>query len=365
MDKRHALCGRAGRTLSGLTLTWVVTLVLLPATIEGGAPQIQQTSEDTPTFVSPPQLPTEVAVGAYLISLDAVSEPSEPFPTYEVEMFLNLSWVDPRLAYGEEGSQPHVFQGEEAAEKLSEIWSPDVLIQNEVEPRELASIELTIFPDGRVDSEERFGAILDAEFDLRRFPFDTQTLDIELQSFIWDQDQVIFVGNEKQTGFDRDFTTLEWSVTSAEGITGVRSEIRDDREFSSYTLRLRARRLTGHYLLRFTIPLLCIMVVTWFAFWEPAQDRFRVGFLALLTVVATHTVVSTSLPRLNYPTLADIALLVCYFVATALIIVSVVVQRAEARGAEMHAREVDRAARWLLPLVAVLVFAVSALLLWF
>lgn len=341
----------------------LVSAALLAPPLDKNTAWAQQ-SDDIPNYVTPPELPAKVSIGVYLLGLSQVSEPSDPFPTYDVEMFLNLSWKDPRLAFGDEDSPPRVFQEEEAAEKLSEIWSPDLEIQNEVEQRQTESVELTILPDGSVDYEERFGATLNAELDLRRFPFDRQQLEVELQSFVWDRNEVQFVANEAQTGFDADFETPEWSVSGVEGLIGARSEVRDDREFSAYTFRIHAQRHGGHYVLRIFIPILFVMSLTWAAFWEPAQDRIRVGFIALLTVVATHTVVSRSLPRLSYPTSADALLIVCYLVATALTVVSIVVQRMEARGAVESAERIDRWARWLVPVVAVSVLGVSVLVLW-
>lgn len=326
--------------------------------------EAQQSSDDVPNFVTPPELPAEVSVGAYLIGLSQVSEPSDPFPTYDVEMFLNISWKDPRLAFDGDGDHSHVFQEEEAEEKLSEIWSPDIEIENEVEQRQTESIELTILPDGSVDYEERLGATLNAELDLRRFPFDRQTLDIELQSFTWDCSELTFVANDAQTGFNADFQTPEWSVSGVEGLIGVRAEVRDDTEFSAYTFRIYARRHAGHYVLRVFVPIFFVMSLTWAAFWEPAQDRIRVGFIALLTVVATHTVISRSLPRLNYPTSADVLLIVCYIVATTLTVVSIVVQRMESKEEIELARRVDRWARRLVPVVAVAILTVSVLILW-
>jgi len=335
------------------------------ATLAGSAPALAQgTSDDTPTAVSPPATPTEVAVGVYLIGLSQVSEPSDPFPTLDLEIFLNLSWHDPRLAFGDSTGSPLVFQEEEAEEKLSEIWSPDIEIQNEVEQRQTESVELTILPDGSVDYEERFGSTLNAELDLHEFPFDRQTLDMELQAFVWDRSELSFVPNEEQTGFDPGFQTPEWSVTGVEGIIGNRLEVRDDREFSAFTFRIRAERHAGHYLLRFVLPLLFVMTMTWLAFWEPPEDRYRIGFLALLTVVATHAVVSGSLPRLSYATLADMILIVCYMAATALVAVSIVVRRIEKGGEPERARKVDTWARWSLPVVAAAILAVSALVLW-
>ena len=323
-----------------------------------------QHSDDIPTYVTPPELPARVSIGVYLLGLSQVSEPSDPFPTYDVEMFLNLSWKDPRLAFGDEDSPRRVFQEEEAAEKLSEIWSPDLEIQNEVEQRQTESVELTILPDGSVDYEERFGATLNAELDLRRFPFDRQDLDIELQSFVWDRNEVQFVANEAQTGFDADFGTPEWGVVKAEGLIGTRSEIRDDRDFSTYTFRIHAKRHSGHYILRIFAPIVFVMTLTWAAFWEPAQDRIRVGFIALLTVVATHTVVSRNLPRLSYPTSADALLIVCYLVATSLTVVSIAVHKLEERGEMERAQRIDRRARWGVPAAAAAILTAAVLALW-
>ena len=124
-----------------------------------------------------------------------------------------------------------------------------------------------------MDYEERFGATLNAELDLSRFPFDQQALDMELQSFVWDRSEISLVRNQAQTGFDDEFETPEWSVTAVEGLIGAGMEVRDDREFSNYTFRIHAERQSGHYLLRLFLPLLFVMAATWLAFWEPAADR--------------------------------------------------------------------------------------------
>jgi len=349
------------RSVSSVLLT---TLVLAAGTFCPSAAAQETSSDDAPTFVVPPEHPTEVQVGVYLLGLSHVSEPSEAFPTFDVEMFIDLSWKDPRLAFSIEGIEAHVFQEQEAEEKLSEIWSPDIEIQNEVEQRQTESVRLTILPDGTVQYEERFGATLNAELDLRRFPFDAQTFDLEFQSFVWDRNELVFTVNEDQTGFDPEFTTPEWFVTGTEAVLGIHSEIRDDRAFSTYIFRIHAPRHSGHYVLRFMLPLLFVMMLTWFAFWQATEQRLRVGFIALLTVVASHTVISQDLPRLHYPTFADVVLIVCYAIASALIVESILVQRMETGGALERAKRVDRWTRWLLPVVTAVVLVGSLLVLW-
>lgn len=153
-------------------------------------------------------------------------------------------------------------------------------------------------------------------------------------------------------------------MTGVESAIGVRSEVRDDREFASYTFRIHAHRHPGHYLLRLLLPLFFVMLLTWSAFWEPAEKRFQVGFIALLTVVAIHTVIADSLPRLRYPTLADAVLIVCYLVATTLILTSLAVRRIADRGETERARRVDRRMRWLLPIASAVILTAAVVILW-
>jgi hypothetical protein len=170
--------------------------------------------------------------------------------------------------------------------------------------------------------------------------------------------------NEEQLGMDSDFLTPEWTVTDVEAILSQNSEIRDDQAFSTVTFRIYASRHAGHYLLRILMPLMFVMLLTWSAFWIQPSERIRMGFIALLTVVATHTVISQSLPRLHYPTFSDMLLTVCYIFATVLIIESTWVKRLAEHGAEDLAAKIDQRTRWILPLGALAVMAISVFFLW-
>ena len=360
----HTFLRVLGQSFSRFTVAFFILLLGL----SNASGQQPMSTDDLPTAVEPPQRPTEVSIAAYLIGLSGVSEPSSAFPTFDVEMYIELSWKDPRLAFSTHEIDVLVFQEEEAAEKLSEIWSPDPEIQNEIEQRQTESIELRIFPDGLIKYEERFSATLHAELALARFPFDTQTLGVEFQSFLWDIGDSVFVSNEERTGFDPDFRTPEWLVKGTSASVDQRFEIRDDRAFSTYTFQIVADRQAGHYVMRFLLPLIFVMALTWSAFWMPAGPRIRVGFVALLTVVASHTVISGNLPRLNYPTFADIVLLVCYLYVAVLIVVSLKVQHLEERdeeGSDELAQRINSLTCRALPVAAVLALGSAVLILWF
>jgi hypothetical protein len=79
---------------------------------------------------------------------------------------------------------------------------------------------------------------------------------------------------------------------------------------------------------------------------------------------AWHRYARRITPRLSYPKLADALLIFCYMVATSLTVVSIVVQRLEARGEIERAQRIDRHAKWLVPALAASILAVSVVVLW-
>ena len=106
------------------------------------------------------------------------------------------------------------------------------------------------------------------------------------------------------------------------------------------------------------------MFLTWCAFWINPSERIRMGFIALLTVVATHTVISHSLPRLHYPTFCDIILTICYLFASVLIIESTWILRLEEAGEADRAQKIDLRTRRISPAAALFIIALSVLIFW-
>lgn len=95
---------------------------------------------------------------------------------------------------------------------------------------------------------------------------------------------------------------------------------------------------------------------------QESDDSFVEGIIG--TAVATHAIVAGDLPRLNYPTLADIVLISCYVTAVAVIAIGIVVRNIEAAGDIKRARAIDRFSMWLLPVTTAIVLAIATLILW-
>ena len=74
-----------------------------------------------------------------------------------------------------------------SAVSLDDIWNPDVEVINQHTPRSIANWVITIDDEGTVVYEERFTAELSSDFDLRRFPFDSQRVRMVVESFRYEE----------------------------------------------------------------------------------------------------------------------------------------------------------------------------------
>ena len=111
------------------------------------------------------------------------------------------------------------------------------------------------------------------------------------------------------------------------------------------------------------MPLLFVMGLTWCALWMPVEDRFDVGFVTLLAVVAFHALITDQLPRLSYPTFVDYLLTVCYVFTSVLIGESIWVRGIDPSDVE-RVRVIERRTRWMLPATAGTALLIGTAVLW-
>lgn len=337
------------------------------AALEGEGEVELAAIDGNPVFVTPPHQPTKVQIGVYLVALTRVDPPSESFPTFKAEIFLDLKWHDPRLAFdpSEVGTDREVFLEHEAELELERIWWPDVEFDNAQGERHVEARELVILPDGSIEYSERFNCEFVTHPDLRKFPFDAQHFDIRIESFAWDERFLVFVPYDAKIGFNPEHqSSQEWDVQNVSALVDKKNEVRSDAAFSAFTLRIDVQRNSGYYIWKIVLPLFLIVVFTWSTFWmpgEPSTGRMQRAFLALLTVVAFNQVVSKNLPRISYVTFMDSAVFLAFGFVGLTVVTIMYGQVKDYAGDKEAGVRLDRKARWIFPIS----FAVAATGLWF
>ena len=141
-----------------------------------------------------------------------------------------------------------------------------------------------------------------ADLDLRRFPFDRQTLAVRIQSFIWTDDQLVFVTDPTRIGFNPNSTFEGLTVTR------VTTEVRQHEltgwaaaeSYSEFAASIDVERQAAFYVWTVFTPVILIFLISCTIFVvhiEAFADRIGISLTALLACVATQFAISFNLPR--------------------------------------------------------------------
>ena len=321
----------------------LLALLLLPTAV---------VAEDT--SLPPGERPVPVQTGFFLVNLSSIAERNE---TFDADLYLSFRWRDTRLAFA--GSEPRRYLEEAAVARLAEIWWPHIELVNTAEPH-ITNRALTIAPDGTVEYLLGLTSEFRADLDLRRFPFDRQTLDVRIESFYWHDDEMVFVTDPARIGFTPDSTFEGLLVTRA------RAEIRRHvvtgwgEAFSEFVALIDVERQAAFYVWTVFAPVTLIFLISCTVFVVPIEnfhDRIGISLAALLAIIATQFAISFNLPQISYFTVINRVFLVTYLCVALGVLVSTV-QASLLAGDRARVARIDRLAGLGLPALFLALLAV-------
>lgn len=217
-------------------------------------------------------------------------------------------------------------------------------------------------------------------FDLHRYPFDTQRLDIRLSLSGFGTDQVLLVVDEANLSHVRKFEIFpkEYSLIEQEenpshysGTWRLDSSLGDpyrervsgrEIEFSLYETTLEIKRDPVPYLLQLFLPLVVLTAISLLVFWIPVkqfQVRISMVLTALLSTLVFHVSRADALPNVGYLTLADKYFVASYCFMTINIGVTVAIEWLRLRKLPL-AQTVNSVFRYVLTVVNVFTFLLLA-----
>ena len=319
----------------------LATLLLL------GSPASAQSEPASGHIESPtPGEPVVVDLELQLLELPSIDTVTNRFRFRAYALF---SWTDPRLAASEE----RMYIDQAVLDRISTMWWPIPEVVNQVGQTQVSRRVMTISPEGRI----QFGGIFESEmsmaFDLRRFPFDSQTLEIQIESFAWDDDMLVFRAPAGAAGVAAGLSLTEWDLTEARARVESSVRPRMGRTFSRVVMAFDIDRRSGFYVWKVILPLVLIVALSWVVFWmhdEPFGGRTRVSITGVLTVVAYQFVLADSLPRISYLTLLDAFTTLSFTAIAATLFENLVESRWRERDPSV-ALAIDRTCRWAFPAV--------------
>uniref|UniRef100_A0A4W6DJS5 GABA(C) receptor n=1 Tax=Lates calcarifer TaxID=8187 RepID=A0A4W6DJS5_LATCA len=228
-----------------------------------------------------------VGVDVQVESLDAISEVDMDFT---MTLYLRHYWKDERLSFKSNNNQSMTFDGR----LVKKIWVPDMFFVHSkksfTHDTTTDNVMLRVYPDGKVLYSLRVTVTAMCSMDLSRFPLDTQTCSLEIESYAYTDDDLMLYWKEGNRTYRKCWY---------------------NRLYINFTLR----RHIFFFLLQTYFPATLMVMLSWVSFWidrRAVPARVPLGITTVLTMSTIITGVNASMPRVSYIKAVDIYLWVSF-----------------------------------------------------
>uniref|UniRef100_A0A3Q4MTM7 Glycine receptor, alpha 4b n=1 Tax=Neolamprologus brichardi TaxID=32507 RepID=A0A3Q4MTM7_NEOBR len=264
--------------------------------------------------------PVNVTCNIFINSFGSITETTMD---YRLNVFLRQQWNDPRLAYKEYPDDSLDLD----PSMLDSIWKPDLFFANEkgANFHEVTTDNklLRIFQNGNVLYSIRLTLTLSCPMDLKNFPMDSQTCTMQLESFGYTMNDLIFEWLDVGAVQVADDLMLPQFVLKEEKGLGYCTKHYNTGKFTCIEVKFYLERQMGYYLIQMYIPSLLTVILSWVSFWinmDAAPARVGLGITTVLTMTTQSSGSRASLPKVSYVKAIDIWMAVCLlFVFAALL----------------------------------------------
>ncbi|XP_062916643.1 gamma-aminobutyric acid receptor subunit beta-4-like isoform X2 [Mobula hypostoma] len=263
--------------------------------------------------------PVTVGMSIHIASIDMISEVNMD---YTITMYFQQGWRDKRLSYT--AIPLNLTLDNRVADQL---WLPDTYFLNDkksfLHGVTVKNRMIRLHPDGTVLYGLRITTTAACMMDLRRYPLDQQNCTLEIESYGYTTDDIVFYwkgGDAAVTGVDNlelpQFTIIELRLVSKEVAFATGS-------YPRLSLSFRIKRNIGYFILQTYMPSILITILSWVSFWinyDASAARVALGVTTVLTMTTINTHLRETLPKIPYVKAIDIYLMGCFvFVFLALL----------------------------------------------
>jgi len=206
--------------------------------------------------------------------------------TFSIDVVMSIRWNDTRVVELIPDGLDNLTMARADAEKV--MWMPGIIVSNrDIEKYEIISASVSIDRTGEVRRVERANARCMKRFLLEEYPFDSQTLAINIASSKYMLDEVTLVPDEEPGagGVEEAIWGLyqmrNWSTFAYEALDG-------DLKKSRGTLNILVERSLDKYSQDHLLPGAIVLMISWAVFYFPFANpfitaRLMLSILALLT----------------------------------------------------------------------------------
>lgn len=299
--------------------------------------------------------PKEVLVGIYIINVESINSADQ---SYKATVAIAMRWNDPTLICGSSDNPDEIRKF-----PVDKVWNPEVAIRNNRSAVQQFKKIVSVDCDGNVDYLQLFYGDFLTTANIRNFPFDKRTLDINLVSTEYDTDQLKFVANDEVTGRDEHFSIVDWKINAVPVTQSTYYYFEPQNlKFAAFTYKLGAERNYKYFILKIIIPLVFIVLMSLSVFWIPPTQlgpQIGLSVTSMLTLIAYLFAVGKVVPDVEYLTRFDKFVFGSTILVFLALVESIITGSLSASDKNRLAKRIDMYSRIIFPVVFVIVILYS------
>ncbi len=170
-----------------------------------------------------------------------------------------------------------------------------------------------------------------AETSFHKFPFDKQTLYVDVESLLPISDLKL-IADTKNSGVDKHIDISGWSYIKyrTESLTSSTSNM---FERSKVRLSLDVQRFITYYIIRIFLPFSVLLAISWFtSFLNDYKKRADISSSNMVAFIALNLLISRELPSLNYLTFMDIIIIFVFLLMAVSTLINMFLEITEQKG---------------------------------
>lgn len=233
-------------------------------------------------------LPVVVRAALFFASVDAFDDNKG---TFEATTDLRLGWHDGSLRFPADTVSRgyREYRGAAAEIELARIWTPPIRFANRIGEPSLSERRLRVFPDGRIELLARTTAAYKVAVDVAHFPFDHQSLKVEIMVREETLDAVDLDFSNEDVDFSKVADKAELGGWTLGLVNLGRESVRgwDGESYARLSASLDVQRQAAGAIATVFIPLFASLLIPFLATWmNKSQDGgFEVEAFELANVV--------------------------------------------------------------------------------
>ncbi len=209
----------------------------------------------------------------------------------------------------------------------------------------------------------RIQANLNSQIDLKKFPFDSQELQIILEDKTKTTEDLIYIINESQSGIDDSIAFSGWNLDGWHANVTEHDYSIYDETYSQYTFNIDISRIFFNSFLKTFLPVIFTLLIILCSFLidiDKISTRLAMAGSSLVAAVMFHVSISNQIPPVGYLTFADKFMILTYMVLLFSFMLNILILELQERKqidlAEKIHRKTEYSAFFIVPFIYLLLF---------